>query len=119
MPQEQGQVVGSGRKDSARGPRGHRSWGRDAAVVIGAVWSRPRLWGSALGALRRMARRGWWRRAPFLPVPGEQYWAFRLETAYGGAGGRDGQGDGHGEGDGDGHGGGDGHRHVVTPTADD
>jgi hypothetical protein len=68
------------------GPAQRHAWGQDAAVVIRAVWLRPRLWWSALGALRRMARRGWWRRAPFLPVPDEQYWRFRLETAYGGDG---------------------------------
>ena len=63
-----------------------RRWGRDAAVVVSAVWSRPALWGAAFGAVRRMAKRGWWRRAPFLPLPGEAYWQFRLETAYGGDG---------------------------------
>ena len=63
-----------------------RRWGHDAGVVLSAVWSRPALWGAAVGALRRMARRGWWRRAPFLPVPGEAYWQFRLETVYGGDG---------------------------------
>ena len=29
---------------------------------------------------------GWWHRAPFLPLPGEAYWRFRLATAYGGDG---------------------------------
>ena len=53
---------------------------------MSAVWSHPARWGAALGAVRRTARRGWWRRAPFLPVPGEAYWRFRLETAYGGDG---------------------------------
>jgi hypothetical protein len=61
-------------------------WGRDARVVVSAVWTRPALWGPALGAVRRLARRRWWRRAPFMPVPGEAYWRFRLETAYGGDG---------------------------------
>ena len=59
-------------------------WGRDARVVVRAVAPHPGLWWAAVGALQRMARRGWWRRAPFLPVPGEAYWRFRLETAYGG-----------------------------------
>jgi hypothetical protein len=58
-------------------------WGRDAAVVARAVLPRPGLWITALAAVRRMARRGWWHRAPFVPVPGEAYWRFRLETAYG------------------------------------
>jgi hypothetical protein len=61
-------------------------WGRDAVVVVRAVLPHPGLWWSSLGALRRMARRGWWHRAPFLPVPGETYWRFRLVTAYGGDG---------------------------------
>ena len=30
----------------------------------------PGLWWASAGALRRMARRGWWHRAPFLPLPG-------------------------------------------------
>jgi hypothetical protein len=54
---------------------GGRGWCR-------AAW----LWWASAGALRRMARRGWWHRAPFLPLPGEDYWRFRLETAYGGDG---------------------------------
>jgi hypothetical protein len=31
----------------------------------------------------RLRRRAWWRRAPFLPVPGRGYWEFRLSTATG------------------------------------
>jgi hypothetical protein len=30
-----------------------------------------------------LRRRGWWRRAPFLPLPGREYWLFRLATATG------------------------------------
>ena len=52
-------------------------------MVAKAVLPRPWLWWTAAGALRRMARRGWWRRAPYLPVPGEAYWRFRVTTAYG------------------------------------
>ena len=65
--------------------RGHR-WGRDVGVVLGALLPRPWLWWSGLTALARLARRGWWHRAPFLPVPGEAYWHFRLVTAFGGSG---------------------------------
>ncbi len=61
-------------------------WRRDAAVVARAVLAHPGLWWAALGAVRRLARRGWWRRAPFVPLPGEAYWRFRLVTAYGGDG---------------------------------
>ena len=68
--------------------RGGRSgWTRQARVVFGAVLWHPSLWVTALGAVRRLARRGWWRRTPFLPVPGDAYWHFRLVTAYGGDGG--------------------------------
>ncbi len=63
------------------------SWGRDVVVVARAVVPRPGLWGASAGALFRMARRGWWHRAPFMPLPGEAYWRFRLVTAYGGDGG--------------------------------
>ena len=33
----------------------------------------------------QLRRSNWWRRAPFLPVPGEAYWDFRMTTAYGDA----------------------------------
>ena len=55
-------------------------WWRDAAV---AVLRRPSLWGVALAQLVRLARPGWWRRPPFLPVPDPDYLRFRLETQYG------------------------------------
>jgi hypothetical protein len=63
-----------------------RRWGRDIGVVLRALLPHPSLWGTGLAALFRLARRGWWRRAPFLPVPGEAYWHFRLVTAFGGEG---------------------------------
>ena len=34
----------------------------------------------------RLRRRGWWRSAPFLPLPSVNYWAFRT-TAVGGSSG--------------------------------
>lgn len=46
------------------------------------VW-RPDLWWAALGALRRLAAPGWWRFRPYLPVPDQRLWAFRMVTAYG------------------------------------
>jgi hypothetical protein len=61
-------------------------WGRDGLVVLRAVLPHPGLWWVALAALWRLARRGWWRRPPFLPVPGDAYWRFRLVTANGGDG---------------------------------
>jgi hypothetical protein len=48
-----------------------------------AVLVRPWLWPVALRQLLRLARRGWWRRFPFLPLPDAGYLRFRLETAYG------------------------------------
>jgi hypothetical protein len=74
------EVVEGGRTGSA-----HR-WGRDVLVVLGAILPRPWLWWSGLTALARLSRRGWWHRSPFLPVPGEAYWHFRLVTAFGGSG---------------------------------
>lgn len=48
-----------------------------------AVARRPDLWRVALVQLARLARPGWWRRPPFLPLPAMPYLRFRLETAYG------------------------------------
>lgn len=31
----------------------------------------------------RLRARRWWRRPPFLPLPGESYWHFRMITAAG------------------------------------
>jgi len=59
------------------------SWGfwlRAAAAVL----IRPWLWATAVGQTFRLARRGWWRRPPFLPLPDRDYLRFRLQTAYGG-----------------------------------
>jgi len=57
-----------------------------AAWLVGAaraVLARPALWGVALTQVVRLARPGWWRRSPFLPVPDPAYLRFRLQTAYG------------------------------------
>jgi hypothetical protein len=58
-----------------------RGWARVAV----AVFVRPSLWVVAARQARRLARPGWWRRPPFLPVPDEAYLRFRLQTAYGDA----------------------------------
>jgi hypothetical protein len=58
-------------------------WWLEAA---GALSRRPDLWTTAVGQLFRLARPGWWRRLPFLPVPDAAYLRFRLVTAYGGTG---------------------------------
>lgn len=55
-----------------------------AVARIGiAVALRPELWPTAVRQARRTARPGWWRRAPFLPVPDGDYLHFRLVTQYG------------------------------------
>ncbi|HLG01465.1 MAG TPA: hypothetical protein VI916_13440 [Acidimicrobiia bacterium] len=46
--------------------------------------ARPWLWPTALGQVFRLARRGWWRRPPFVPLPDREYLRFRMQTAYGG-----------------------------------
>jgi hypothetical protein len=53
---------------------------RQSAVALGR---RPSLWPTAARQARRLARPGWWRRPPFLPVPDPEYLRFRLETQYG------------------------------------
>lgn len=50
---------------------------------VAAVARRPALWPTALRVARRLAPPGWWRRAPHLPVPDRDYWAFRATTAFG------------------------------------
>lgn len=67
-------------------PSGRRRLGADVAVVLPAVLAHPSLWWTGLAAVRRLARTGWWRRPPFLPLPGEAYWEFRQVTAFGGPG---------------------------------
>ena len=60
-----------------------------ASHPIAAVMSvlvRPRLWWVSVRQLHRLAPRGWWRRAPFLPIPDADYLRFRMITAYGGSG---------------------------------
>jgi hypothetical protein len=52
--------------------------------IFGAVLVRPSLWPTALVQALRLVPRGWWRTAPFLPVPPSDYLEFRLVTQYGG-----------------------------------
>ena len=56
------------------------SW---AVRAAGAVVVRPSLWSTALVQVFRLARPGWWRRWPPLPLPDPAYMRFRLVTAYG------------------------------------
>jgi len=57
------------------------SWVRIGVAVLG----RPRLWRTAARQMRRTTPSGWYRRAPFLPVPSGDYLRFRLVTQYGDA----------------------------------
>jgi hypothetical protein len=54
-------------------------WARSALLVLG----RPALWPTAVRQMFRLARSGWWRRPPFLPLPDAEYLRFRFETQYG------------------------------------
>ncbi len=66
-----------------RGPTSRpQTWFRPVIVLLARPW----LWATALRQAVRIARRGWWRRPPFLPLPDGGYVRFRLETAYGDAG---------------------------------
>jgi hypothetical protein len=61
------------------GPVGAKFW----VEAGGALAREPGLWSTALGQAGRLARPGWWRRAPFLPLPDPAYVRFRLDTQYG------------------------------------
>ena len=54
-------------------------WLRATLLVL----ARPLLWITAVRQALRLARRRWWTRAPFLPVPDPDYLRFRFETQYG------------------------------------
>lgn len=56
---------------------------RAVVAMARAVATRPDLWWTALGALRRLAAPGWWSSPPHLPLPDGRLWAFRMVTAYG------------------------------------
>jgi hypothetical protein len=45
----------------------------DVPPVVRAAW--------------RLRRNSWWKKAPYLPLPGRRYWTFRLSTATGRADG--------------------------------
>ncbi len=50
---------------------------------IAAVAGRPDLWVEGIRTAAALARRGWWRRFPFLPLPDRPYLRWRIATAYG------------------------------------
>ncbi len=51
-----------------------------------ALATRPDLWSTAARSALSMAPQGWWRKAPFLPLPDQEWLRFRVATAYGGDG---------------------------------
>jgi hypothetical protein len=51
--------------------------------MLGLALRRPGLVPSMLGAAWAFRRRGWWHKAPFLPLPSADYLRWRMETAYG------------------------------------
>jgi len=55
------------------------AWARAALALA----LHPALWGTAVRQVFVLAVDGWWRRAPFLPLPDKAYLAFRMQTAYG------------------------------------
>lgn len=56
--------------------------------MVGAVLMHPTLWPTAVRQVLLLAPSGWWRRAPFVPLPDPAYLRFRMVTAYGGDGAR-------------------------------
>jgi len=48
-----------------------------------AVAARPSLWATAIRQVVVLARSGWWRTAPYLPLPDRAYLRFRMQTMYG------------------------------------
>ena len=50
-----------------------------------AIAPHPALWATAARVMVRTARRSWWRRPPFLPLPDAEYVRFRMLTNYGDA----------------------------------
>lgn len=52
-------------------------------AAAGAVARHPGLWATAARQALLLARPGWWRRRPWLPLPDPEYLHFRLVTAYG------------------------------------
>lgn len=61
-------------------------FGLPLGPVAAALARRPDLWSTAVRSALSLAPNGWWRRAPFLPVPDPEWLRFRMATAYGGTG---------------------------------
>jgi hypothetical protein len=59
---------------------GRRRWVGGAAR---ALLRHPELWPTAARQVIVLARPGWWRAKPWLPLPDPAYLRFRMQTAYG------------------------------------
>lgn len=59
------------------------SWTTLTLTLAGRALIRPRLALDLLTAAWAFRRRGWWRVAPFLPLPDRAYLRWRMYTAYG------------------------------------
>jgi hypothetical protein len=57
--------------------------GRWFVAAVAVLVRHPGLWGTAVRQALVLARPGWWRRRPWLPLPDAEYLRFRLVTAYG------------------------------------
>jgi hypothetical protein len=62
--------------------------GVDVRGLVRYLFQRPALVPIVVRAAWRLRANHWWRRAPFLPLPDERYWNFRMTTATGSAKGR-------------------------------
>jgi hypothetical protein len=58
------------------------SWFALVAKLAARAAFRPRLALDLLATAWAFRRRGWWRRAPFLPLPDRAYLRWRMYTAY-------------------------------------
>ena len=56
------------------------AWTVRAALALAR---HPDLWTTAVRQIAVLAVAGWWRRAPFLPIPDREYLRFRFQTMYG------------------------------------
>ena len=84
-------TIGPGRLRAVSARPGGNASGTFGAVNSRDFWwratvqvaARPRLWPTAVHQTFVLAKPGWWRAAPFLPLPDPEYLRFRLETQYG------------------------------------
>jgi hypothetical protein len=62
-----------------------RSWTRTLLTVARRALLDPRLASDLIRTGWRFRRRGWWHRAPWIPLPARDYVRWRTYTAYGDA----------------------------------